>query len=189
VIYRVTGIISEFVKGRFQQKIKGVLYRYRVPGPAASKADTPAAAGSATESGNLRPDQNQSPAEVSRLLRQGSPRLGLTANENQSQAEVNRLLRRADKPAAALSSSAVPSARLAPTTNVTATPVSSGQFPAAPPNADNTASTLLPAQPISSNGQVVGTSTGGGAAVVFRPQRRTTNSATPQGPQRGNRDY
>jgi hypothetical protein len=49
VIYRVTGIISEFVKGRFQQKIKGVLYRYRVPGPAASKADTGAAdAGSAT---------------------------------------------------------------------------------------------------------------------------------------------
>jgi hypothetical protein len=190
VIYRAIGITSEFVKGRFQQKIKGVLYRYRVPGPAAGNAASGGAADAGNaDAGGLRADENQSQAEVNRLLRQGSPRLGLTANENQSQAEVNRLLRRADKPAAALSSSAVPSARLAPTTNVTATPVSSGQFPAAPPNADNTASTLLPAQPISSNGQVVGTSTGGGAAVVFRPQRRTTNSATPQGPQRGNRDY
>lgn len=190
VIYRAIGITSEFVKGRFQQKIKGVLYRYRVPGPAAGNAASGGAADAGNaDAGGLRADENQSQAEVNRLLRQGSPRLGLTANENQSQAEVNRLLRRADKPAAALSSSAVPSARLAPTPNVTATPVSSGQFPAAPPNADNTASTLLPAQPISSNGQVVGTSTGGGAAVVFRPQRRTTNSATPQGPQRGNRDY
>jgi hypothetical protein len=49
-------------------------------------------------------------------------------------------------------------------------------------------SQLKPGQPIVSNGQVVGTSTGGGAAVVFRPQRRPTNSATPQGPQRGNRE-
>ena len=192
VIYRATGITSEFVKGRFQQKIKGVLYRYRVPGPAAGNA----ASGGSADTGNLRADENQSQAEVNRLLRQGSPRLGLTANENQSQAEVNRLLRRADKPAAALSSSATPSARLAPTSNVTATPVSSGQFSAAPPNADNTASALPPARPVSSNGQVVGTPTTGRTPSVqfrgtgqFGQRSAETNNAVLNNPQQGARDY
>lgn len=192
VIYRATGITSEFTKGRFQQKIKGVLYRYRVPGPAASNAAAAGGAavgsGSATEAGNLRADENQSPAEVSRLLRQGSPRLGLTADQNQSPAEVNRLLRRSNKPAAALSSSAVPSARLAPAPSTTATPVSSGQFSAAPPNADNTASTLPPAQPVSSNGETVGQASVQSGAVIRRPAGTISNGAL-NPPQSGAREY
>jgi hypothetical protein len=172
VIYRVIGITSEFVKGRFQQKIKGVLYRYRVPTPPLTSGDT----------GEIPGVTTQSSAE--------SERLPTTA--------VAQAIdpRRADKPAAALSSSVFPSARLAPTPTVTATPESSGQFSAAPPDADNTASALPPAQPVSSNGEVVGTPTTGRIpGVLFRGtgqfgQRSSeTNNSVLNNPQQGARDF
>jgi hypothetical protein len=172
VIYRVIGITSEFVKGRFQQKIKGVLYRYRVPTPPLTSGDTGEIPGVTTQSG----------AEPERL-----PTTAVAQAIDP---------RRADKPAAALSSSVFPSARLAPTPDVTATPVSSGQFSAAPPNADNTASALPPAQPVSSNGEVVGTPTTGQIpGVLFRGtgqfgQRSSgINNAVPNNPQQGARDF
>jgi hypothetical protein len=74
--------------------------------------------------------------------------------------------------------------------------VSSGQFSAAPPNADNTASALPPAQPVSSNGEVVGTPTTGRIpGVLFRGtgqfgQRSSeTNNSVLNNPQQGARDF
>jgi hypothetical protein len=172
VIYRVIGITSEFVKGRFQQKIKGVLYRYRVPAAPLTSGDTGEIPGVTTQSG-AEPERLPATATAQAI----DPR-------------------RADKPAAALSSSVLPSARLAPTPAVTATPVSSGQFSAAPPDADNTASALPPAQPVSSNGEVVGTPTTGRIpGVLFRGtgqfgQRSSeTNNSVLNNPQQGARDF
>ena len=172
VIYRVIGITSEFVKGRFQQKIKGVLYRYRVPALPLTSGDTGEIPGVTTQSG-AEPERLPATATAQAI----DPR-------------------RADKPAAALSSSVFPSARLAPTPTVTATPESSGQFSAAPPDADNTASALPPAQPVSSNGEVVGTPTTGRIpGVLFRGtgqfgQRSSgTNNAVLNNPQQGARDF
>jgi hypothetical protein len=172
VIYRVIGITSEFVKGRFQQKIKGVLYRYRVPALPLTSGDTGEIPGVTTQSG-AEPERLPATATAQAI----DPR-------------------RADKPAAALSSSVFPSARLAPTPTVTAAPESSGQFSAAPPDADNTASALPPAQPVSSNGEVVGTPTTGRIpGVLFRGtgqfgQRSSeTNNAVLNNPQQGARDF
>jgi hypothetical protein len=174
VIYRAIGITSEFVKGRFQQKIKGVLYRYRVPTPPLTSGDTGEIPGVTTQSG----------AEAERL-----PTTAVAQAIDP---------RRADKPAAALSSSVFPSARLAPTPTVTATPVSSGQFSAAPPGADNTASTLLPAQPVSSNGETVESpatrQTASGRlnilSLLGRLNRtQVSNDAVLSDPQQGARDY
>jgi hypothetical protein len=53
--------------------------------------------------------------------------------------------------------------------------VSSGQFSAAPPNADNTASTLSPAQPVSSNGQIVGQPSVQPGVVIRRPAGTVSN--------------
>ena len=178
VIYRAIGITSEFVKGRFQQKIKGVLYRYRVPGPG-TPGGPPLTSG---DTGEIPGVTTQSGAEPERLP--------VTAAAQAIDP------RRADKPAAALSSSVFPSARLAPTPTVTATPVSSGQFSAAPPDADNTASALPPAQPVSSNGEVVGTpTTNQTPGVLFRgtgqfgQRSAETNNAVLNNPQQGARDY
>jgi hypothetical protein len=162
VIYRAIGITSEFVKGRFQQKIKGVLYRYRVPGPAAGNAAA-GNADAATLDASGRQTAASDPRVAAALGNQTSAtqsRLGIDLSTNAAASARSVFAavdpRRADKPAAALSSSVFPSARLAPSPNVTDTPTSSGQFSAAPPDADNTASTLPPAQPVSSNGQIVG---------------------------------
>jgi hypothetical protein len=152
VIYRAIGITSEFVKGRFQQKIKGVLYRYRVPTPPLTSGDTGEIPGVTTQSG-AEPERLPATSAVAQAI---DPR-------------------RADKPAAALSSSVFPSARLAPTPTVAATLVSSGQFSAAPPDADNTASALLPAQPVSSNGQIVGQPSIQPGVVIRRPAGTISN--------------
>jgi hypothetical protein len=166
VIYRAIGITSEFVKGRFQQKIKGVLYRYRVPAAPLTSGDTGEIPGVTTQSG----------AEAERL-----PTASAEAQATNP--------RQADKPAAALSSSATPSAMLAPTSNVTVTPVSSGQFSAAPPNADNTASTLLPAQPVSSNGQTVESFATRQTASGRLNRTQASTNAVLNAPQKGARDY
>ena len=181
VIYRATNIVSEFRNGRFVQKVKGTLYQYRVPGPAAGNA----ASGGAADASSLRADENQSQAEVNRLLRQGSPRLGLTANENQSQAEVNRLLRRANKPAAALSSSAVPSARLAPVAQADISLLGSGEFSAFIGAAADTVSSLPPANPVTSNGQDIDrTAQAATTRIIGRVVAPSQNV-----PQKGSRDY
>jgi hypothetical protein len=154
VIYRAIGIVSEFTKGRFQQKIKGVLYRYRVPGPAA---------GNATGS-----EPDQSDTETNR------------PNAANDQADP----RKADNPAAVLSSSASPSARLEPTPTLAVTPVSSGQFPAVAPNANNPVSRLLPPLPVSSNGQPIETP----ANSRLNPSSAAPG-AVPSASQPGARDY
>jgi hypothetical protein len=166
VIYRATGITSEFVKGRFQQKIKGVLYRYRVPTPSLTSGDTGEIPGVTTQSG-AEPERLPATSAVAQAI---DPR-------------------RADKPAAALSSSVFPSARLAPTTNTTVTPVSSGQFSAALPNADNTASALLPAQPVSSNGETVESPATRQTASGRLNRTQVSNDAVFSNPQQGARDY
>jgi hypothetical protein len=187
VIYRVIGITSEFVKGRFQQKIKGVLYRYRVPAAPLTSGDTGEIPGVTTQSG----------AEAERL----------PATSTAQAIDP----RRADKPAAALSSSATPSARLAPTPTSTSTtgttPTSStaqgvqqllnplttlanptltqlqsspvyiaarrsGQTPQASLDAARQAfAATAGGSSVTSNGQAVSTSQVGGAAVVSRPQQ------------------
>jgi hypothetical protein len=187
VIYRVIGITSEFVKGRFQQKIKGVLYRYRVPAAPLTSGDTGEIPGVTTQSG----------AEAERL----------PATSTAQAIDP----RRADKPAAALSSSVLPSARLAPTPTSTSTtgttPTSStaqgvqqllnplttlanptltqlqsspvyiaarrsGQTPQASLDAARQAfAATAGGSPVTSNGQAVSTSQVGGAAVVSRPQQ------------------
>lgn len=182
VIYRATNIVSEFRNGRFVQKVKGTLYRYQVPGPTASNA---ADTSNAADAGSLRADENQSQAEVNRLLRQGSPRLVLRADNNQSQAEVNRLLRRADKPAATLSSSAVPSARLAPVAQADISLLGSGEFSAFTGAAADTVSSLPPAKPVTSNGQVIDrTAQAATTRIIGRAVTPSQNA-----PQKGSRDY
>ena len=198
VIYRAIGITSEFVKGRFQQKIKGVLYRYRVPGPTASNAATGNAAGTDPNQSNAettRSDDNNTQAANQAANQTGATqsRLGFDLSTGAAAAARSAFAttdpRRAEKPAAALSSSAVPSAMLAPMSNVTVTPVSSGQFSAAPPNADNTASTLLPAQPVSSNGQTVESFATRQTASGRLNRTQASNNAVLSAPQKGARDY
>jgi hypothetical protein len=198
VIYRVTGITSEFVKGRFQQKIKGVLYLYSVPGSAAGKAATTNAATST--------DRNQSNAETNRLAAANSRAANQAANQTgatQSRLGINLSTsaaaaarsafaavdpRRADKPAAALSSSVLPSARLAPSAQVNISLLGSGEFSAFTGAAADTVSPLPPARPVSSNGQIVGQTSVQPGAVIRRPAGTISNGAL-NPPQSGSRDY
>ena len=179
VIYRATNIISEFRNGRFVQKIKGTLYRYQVPGQTSNTDPTAADAGS-------RGDVNQSQAETNRLLRQGSPRLGLSIDQNQSQAEVGRLLRQGTNhtAAASLSSSATPSTRLAPPAQVDTYLLGSGEFSAFTGAVADTVSPLPPAQPVTSNGQVVERTNATTTRVIGRTVAPSQNA-----PQTGSRDY
>ena len=193
VIYRAIGITSEFVKGRFQQKIKGVLYRYRVPGPAAGNTATGTAA-------NTQTGQN---ARDDLLSRQGpaSTQTGQNARDDLLLRRVSSGTqtvdpRRANKPAAALSSSVFPSARLAPVAQADISLLGSGEFSAFTGAAADTVSPLPPAQPVSSNGEVVGAPTTGRIpGVLFRGtgqfgQRSSgTNNAVPNNPQQGARDF
>lgn len=91
----------------------------------------------------------------------------------------------ANKPAAALSSQATPSAKLAPPAAMTVTPTSSGQFNAVSPTPADTVSNLPPAQPVSSNGEDVSQS----AAETARLERYAVLAATVSSPQAGARDY
>lgn len=174
VIYRATNVVSEFRNGRFVQRVKGTLYRYQVPGQPTNVE------------GSLRADNNQSQAEVNRLLRSGSTRLGLTADQNQSQAEVTRLLRQGTNhtAAASLSSSATPSARLAPAAQVDISLLGSGEFSAFTGAVADTVSPLPPAQPVSSNGQVVDRITAATTRIIGRAVAPSQNA-----PQSGSRDY
>lgn len=160
VIYRATNISSEFRQGRFTQKVKGVLYRYQTPG---QKTKNEGLDDSGRQNASTDPRvigrSNQTPSTQLRTgldlpNTAGAGRGvvgGPTAEELASQSDSKS----AQTTAASLSSAATPSARLAPAPNVTATPTGSGEFSAAPPTPADTTSTLKPASPVSSNGEVV----------------------------------
>lgn len=174
VIYRATNIVSEFRTGKFTQKVKGVLYRYRVPGQSTANAD------------------NQSNAETQRLQRQNQrsgdqsavtdARLGggiLTGAR-----DLTSVIRQANNPVAAIKTFG--SARPAPSNNVSVTPSGSGEFAPPAPTAADSVSPLPPAQPVTSNGEDVDQS----AAETARLNRigRTLETST-NSPQQGARDY
>jgi len=212
VIYRAINIVSEFRQGRFQQKIKGVLYRYSVPGQKSNATNTVA-----TSQTNSAATSQTSAAETglgNEVLRQTSaadPRVQGRSNQSLSTqlrtgATLNSTAgggrgvisgptaeevaaysagKTAQTAAASLSSSATPSARLAPSSNVTATPVRSGEFSSAPPTPADTVSPLAPARPVTSNGQNVNESSAG----IARLRRASAVSAGALNlPQQGARD-
>lgn len=197
VIYRAINVVSEFRTGRFQQKLKGVLYRYPVPG---KKSDTSNATNSSAISNNetgLDASGRQTSASDPRILGRSNQTLstklrtgaglvntagggrgvigGPTAEELAAYSESKS----AQTSASSLSSSATPSARLAPRSTITATPVNNGEFSAAPPDAADTVSPLAPAQPVISNGE-----------TVEEPSPEFTVSVGSRNePQEGARDY
>jgi hypothetical protein len=201
VIYRAINVVSEFRQGRFQQKLKGVLYRYPVPG---RKSDTDKSGSNSSAESGLDASGRQTSASDPRVFGRSNQTLatqlrtgvslnsaagggrgvvgGPTAEELAAYTEAKSSQTRA----ASLSSSATPTARLAPLTNITATPVGSGEFSAPNNAAGDTVSTLPPAQPITSNGATVNQS----AAETARLQRASRVSVGALNlPQQGARDY
>jgi len=200
VVYRATHITSEFRQGRFTQKVKGVLYRYQTPGQKTAQ-QTSGVAQSTQQS--LDASGRQTSASDPRVIGRSNQTLstqlrtgvslnstagggrgvvgGPTAEELAAYAESKS----SQTAAASLSSAATPSARLAPKSNVTATPVSSGEFSAAPPTPADTVSPLAPAGPVTSNGQNVNES----AAEIARLRRASAVSVGALNiPQQGARD-
>jgi len=162
IVYRVKEVVSNFSQGKFEQDIDATIYTLPIPQKTNTAPGAPAA-----EPTDGSYDRN----EARRLAQGPGPGRGgqgssTAAQQSSAQQQTQgRGARSAPQPAS----------------------VNQGAFRGQRSDVPNI-SQLKPGQPIVSNGQVVGTSTGGGAAVVFRPQRRPTNSATPQGPQRGNRE-
>jgi hypothetical protein len=213
VIYRAINVVSEFRQGRFQQKLKGVLYRYPVPGKK-SDADTTASKATGGSETGLDASGRQTSASDTRVQGRSNQSLavqlrtgvnlnstagagrGIVAGPTAEELAAYSDAKSAQTAAARLSSSATPSARPAPTPNVTATPVSSGEF-SAPTAESGAVSPLPPAQPVTSNG-----------ATVTRPATNSTATANQSGadtarlrragqatagalnlPQQGARDY
>lgn len=155
VVYRMKSVTSEFKQGRFQQKLKGVLYNYPVPGQKAQSQQS----------------DDQSAAETARLTQQNSTagiRPGDVTTATQDRTGVGLTIdsaatarsvfaaadpRRLDKPGA-LASTTSAGPTLAPTSTDSVTPTGSGEFPAAPPTATDTISPQPPPQPVTSNGGV-----------------------------------
>lgn len=216
VIYRAIQIISEFRQGRFQQKLKGVLYRYPVPG---KKSDTDKTATATTSLGSASGNETgldasgrQTSASDPRVLGRSNQSLstqlrtgvnlnslagagrGIVAGPTAEELAAYSEAKSAQTAAARLSSSATPSARLAPTSNVTATPVGNGEFSAPAPS--GAVSPLPPAQPVTSNGATVGQPAANNNApqpadqtlLVRRPNGRVSFGAL-NAPQQGSRDY
>lgn len=195
VVYRVVGITSEFRQGRFQQKLKGVLFLYPVPGKSVADAVTTAeqtqqsgAVGSGNSGLDASGRQNTAsdPRVTSRANQSLSTQLRTGVNLASRIQNNENDPRRVDKLAAALSSSATPSAVLAPKGDNNVTPTGSGQFSAAPPTPADTVSPLLSAKPVSSNGVVIDQS----AAETARLSRYNQTSVGARTiPQQGARDY
>lgn len=186
VVYRMKSVTSEFRQGRFQQKVKGVLYMYPVKGQQISAEDSNQsaaetarlAAQNQTAGNNLT---NQSAAETARLAAQNQ---SIAAGLRSAYAGIDP--RRIDKPAAALATSAGAGPRLAPMSTTTETQTGSGEFSATSPTPADTITPLPPAQPVSSNGEVVDQS----AAETARLRRYTEAVVGALNlPQQGARDF
>ncbi len=185
VVYRMKSVVSEFRQGRFQQKVKGILYNYPVPGQKTQTANDQSAA----ETARLT-QQNASVAARAgdaTLATQERTGVGLTVDIANTARSAFAAIdpRRLDKPGA-LASSTNSGLMLAPTSGTTVTPVASGEFSATPPTAADTISAQPPAQPVTSNGEVATSAT---QQTNGRLTRGAVNSAAPSAPQQIARDF
>lgn len=173
VIYRMTNVTSEFRQGRFQQKLKGVLYLYPVKGQQTSAANKDFSGAAGT--GNTGTDDS------GRQNTASDPRIAGRSNQTLStQIRTGVNLTNATAGAGRGVIGTAGGAILAPMSNTTATPTRSGQFAAAATTPADTVSAAPPADPVSSNGEI---------ATGATTEPAQAEVATNESPQLISRDY
>lgn len=166
IVYRVKEVVSNFAQGKFDQDIDATIYT--LPIPQKTNAAPNAAAAEPTDGSYDRNEARRLAAGPSGS-RGGQ---GSSTGAQQSAAQQQNTQSRG--------------ARTAPPANPARDGRSRGQRSDMVPNA----TPWKASEPVVSNGQTVGSNTGGGAAVIFRPgRRRPADGATTQSNQRGAREY
>lgn len=216
VIYRAINIVSEFKQGRFQQKLKGVLYRYPVPGKK-SDADITATKNGASNTGasntGLDDRGRQNALSDPRVIGRSNQTLatqlrtgvalnstagagrGVIGGPTAEEMSAYYAAKSSQTAAATLASAAQPSARLAPPQKVTSLLQASGEFSSPNGASSDAVSPLLFARPVTSNGVAVGGTapvnpeqTTGQTLILRRPNGRVSFGAL-NAPQQGARDF
>ena len=159
IVYRAKEVVSSFNQGRFEQDIDAVIYSVPIPQKTNAVATPPADDGSYDRAEAQRLANGPAPARGQQTGATPAKTAAATVQKATGNGPKNAPTQRVG-PATAGDSFA--QAELARFSNYTPTP-------------------LNPAQPIVSNGQVVGANTSQGAAIVFR-------NANPRGTQRGARE-
>lgn len=141
VVYRVKGVTSEFRQGRFQQKVKGVLYLYPISGQVNKTANT-----------TSTPDLDASGRQTATT----DPRVVGRSAQNPVDALTDTARGIVGKATGPI---------LAPMNNMLVTPFGSGKFTPAPVDPADTVSSAPPPKPVSSNGEVASEPSTGTAAL------------------------